>query len=702
MRWICIIACMVCMCVLSCSKDSGTNDPGDTGATGEWKLDSITSIPVSASPGATLQDSTTGLKFVFPDGGSGTLETAEIVSSVSAPVPGKGYYINYSQSREINLVFAPKSTEQVLVYGYGTSSAVMSDYTNRYNTWVSIAPTVLPDGTLSFELLMPVAVQAGRMSGISAKGYEGFKHYWVGLISQDMPEFDKLNAYRGEARAMIGQYIDAFPESRKAGVRADVDGDMKWYLSFGDDAYNAFWAYGYVASVNRYNITINKNYTNSKDIASHIAHETGHYMYHVLNGNSTYLTAYSQMPYNTKNHGLSEVNDRKSMFIEEPAYFSQYFQTGTVGALDPTEPRGLLITTLPSKYDAPSVEGFGCVMLAALHRTAGTIADVYVEKNPSKRTVPVVNAPFSDIFTILAQKPTNIDMLRGQIETYMMTSGKGDLFQPLMQSIGWGYMATGKLVDKDGIAIMGATVRSVHKSSSREWIGSVSTAASDGYGSFSLPSGVFGGASTLRVVKGTDSTEVDISIDWTQATNVVKNLGAITVDFTKESSAWDQLKQTNYVVAGLSVWHQDSYYGGTDKWIGEGVYNLKWNDRSFTASHLDTFFNKYCQISGKVSADGKTVESFSIEVKTVDKTTGAIIEYRKVSATGIPLKKLNTQWPNVSYQLTGDGVQENVTEYDWYWKHSEESTDRLGPVTWNHEKTYLSCLFDLKSSNPYP
>ncbi|MDP2984160.1 MAG: carboxypeptidase-like regulatory domain-containing protein [Candidatus Latescibacter sp.] len=695
-----MFVCVICVICSGCSKKSDTTGPGDTDNTGEWKLGHVTTQTVSATPGSALKDSSTGLVFQFPDGGSGTLETAAITSSVNAPVPGKGYYVNYSQEKKINLVFTPKETETVLVYGYGTSNALMTDYTNRYNTWVSIAPTKNTDGSLSFELLMPVAVQTNKSSGVSAKGYQGFKHYFVGLITKDMPEFDKLTAYQSEARKMINSYIDNLPDSRKADARAKVDGDMQWYLSFGSDAYDAFWAYGYFTSVNRYNITINKSYTDPKEIAGHIAHETGHYMFHVLAGNSAYLTAYSQMPYDTSQHGTGDVNDRKKMFIEEPAYFSQYFQTGSAGGFDPTEPRLLLYGKVLSKYDVPSIEGFGCVMLAQLHRTSDTVADVYAaEKSALKRTVPVIGAPFSESFQILAKQPTDIDMLRDKIETYLMTAGKGDLFQPLMQGIGWGYMVSGKLVDKDGNPVSGATVKSVHKSASREWIGSVSTASSGTDGSFSLPSGVFGGRSYVRVIKGTDSTDVDITIDWKQATNVKKDVGTLTVDFSP--SVLDQLRKTNYVGAGLSVWNVTKEEPNGDyQWIGDAVYNLKWNGLSFSGAHDDTYMSKHNEVSGTVSADGKTIETISFSSTQKNPKTGYILLSSKMTATNIPMVKINYQWPTVSFKLTSD-VKAHVSQYEYFWRRDDGvMIEYLGTINWNHEKTYISVVFNL-GDNPF-
>ncbi|MFA6471677.1 MAG: carboxypeptidase-like regulatory domain-containing protein [Candidatus Latescibacterota bacterium] len=697
--------CVLCVICSGCSKKSNTTGPGDTDNTGEWNLDHITKQTISVAPGSALKDSSTGLVFQFPDGGSGTLEMAEITSSVNAPVPGNGYYIDYNQSSKINLLITPKETETVLVYGYGTSNALMSDYSNRDNTWVSIPPVKQSDGSMAFELVMPITVYSGKVLSTSEKGYQGFKHYWVGLITKDMPDFDKLTAYQGVARTMIKSYIDALPSSKQTEVRANIDGDMAWNLSFGNDLYDPYLLNTPLKTIMSYSITISQSHIDPEEIAGSIAHETGHYMYHVLVGNSVFYKVFNQQPLFTSKHGLGDHYDRKSMFVEESAYFSEYFHNGHVGQnqqIDPTNPRFFMYnsSTIPSKVDAPSIEGFGCAMLAALHRTEDSIADVYPEKNPKLRSVPVIDAPFSESFQILAKLPTDIDMLRDKIETYLMGAGKGDLFQPLMQGIGWGYMVTGKLIDKDGNPVSGATVRSIHKSNLKEWLGSVTTAASGSDGSFSLPSGVFGGRSYLRVIKGADSTDVDITIDWKQATNVKKDVGTLTVDFTPIVLA--QLRKTNQVTARLSVWKvSKAKPDGYDEWLDVTVNNVKWNGLSFSGEQDDTdltpvagAYAKHNEVNGRMSEDGKTIEMIYFHGRWKEEF-GYITAWSRVTAENMPMVTINYQWPTVSFKLTSD-VMAHVSQYEYnYYEEYGPIHEYPGTINWNHENTYVSVEFNL-------
>lgn len=517
---------------VTCSKKSSTG-PSDASSDGDFQTSEIISREVTLAANATLVDSSTGLSFVFPEGAAGTLKTATIVSTVDAPVSGKGYYINYTSSEKISLVFPSDSQSTILVYGYGATSALLSDYTNRDRSWVSIPPRTLSNGKIAFDLPMPFNA-AGKRSAPPTPGYGGFSHYWVSQIKTGTDDDEKLLNYRMAAWTMIRQYINDLPVGMQAAATNNADNAMVWHISFGADAYNAFIAYTPLFTVNSYSITIGKNYTDHSEIAGHIAHEFGHYMFHILAGNDTYMTVYAQMPWDTSAHGTGDVNTRSAMFIEEPAYFADYYQTGKVGVIaDPTDPKSFIYSasTMPWKVDAPSIEGFGCAMLAGLHRTKDTISDLYSTGKGKTRTVPVIAAPFTDIFGILYQAPvpTSTDLLMVRIANYLVSVSKGRLLIPFLHSIGWSYTVTGKLVDTAGKPLAGATVRNILNDGVTTWEGMSTLTPSAADGSFTIPYGVFGGMSVLRVYTGKDSMDVDINIDITSPTNVPVKQATITI-----------------------------------------------------------------------------------------------------------------------------------------------------------------------------
>ncbi|MHB9027551.1 MAG: carboxypeptidase-like regulatory domain-containing protein [Candidatus Latescibacterota bacterium] len=527
---------LLAVLVFSCSKESkNPTDSGGTPSAGNFTLGQTAVRTVSVQPNQTVSDSATGLTLLFPEGGSGTIKTAPIVSSVSAPAPGEGCFIDYDRNNKVSLVFEPEEGDTYLVYGYGAAFGLSEDNLNG-KSWVNIPPRKVSGGKVAFDLLMPFEV-AGKAGQRKPTGYQGFNHYWIAHIKKGTPDDVKLKSYREAAARVCGYYLNEIPTAMENAARENITGSMQWNLSFGSDDYKAFFAYTHLTTINSYSISIDKSYTDPAVIAGHIAHETGHYLFHVIGGNSTYMTVYSQMPWDTSTHGIGDVNDRRKMYIEEPAYFADYLMNGNVGAsVNPTEPKSFLYSGLntPWKVDAPSIEGFGCAMLASLHRAADSIMDIYSTEKGKTRKVPVAGLKFPDIFSLMYQSPvpTNIDLLRERMLAYLTLAGKEKVFSPIMHGIGWSYTVKGKLVDNSGSPIANATIKSIYNDGVQAWEGGVASGQSGADGSFIIPWGVFGGKSALRVTNGPESAEVNIEIDWAKPTNAVIDLGSLAVDFT--------------------------------------------------------------------------------------------------------------------------------------------------------------------------
>ncbi|MFA6470907.1 MAG: hypothetical protein WCU00_02610, partial [Candidatus Latescibacterota bacterium] len=592
-----------------------------------------------------------------PEGGSGKLQTAPIVSTVTAPVSGNGYYINYDQKSDISLVFAPAEGSTILVYGYGTSFGLMGDYTDRDQSWVSIPSRTLADGKIAFDLLMPFEV-SGKASARIPSGHQGFNKIWVAKIDKDTPDDQKLTSYRLEASRMIGRYLSELPTSLRDEALDNVTDKMAWKLVFGgSDDYSAFIAYTPVYTVNSYTINIKKEYTDPGEIAGHIAHESGHYMFHAIAGNSTYMTVYSQMPWDTSKHGTGDVNDRKAMFIEDPAYFSDYYQNGSVGAVaNPTEPKSFVYSSLnlPWKVDAPSIEGFGCMMLAGLNRTKDTIVDLYSTEKVKFRTVPVINSSFTDIFGLLYQKPvpTDIDLLRERIRTYLAGAGKEKYFQPYLHSMGWSYSVTGKFVDAAGNPLANATAKNFYNDGVQIWVGGATDKPSAADGTFSVPYGVFGGKSILRVYNGKDSVDVDLDIDWAKPTNVPINRGTLTISEPTVTKTFN-LSFTA---------HDTANWGTTANFKIDVTYEITGTDLQPNATRKDDGLD--CPLGKPISvkASGKvTMEAVKLRDGTDDNYTEyaygtPTVPFKSVTYSGISVTETKYANPyNASFTFSGAG-----------------------------------------------
>lgn len=513
----------------TCKKE--TTDDNNDNPTVEWVTGTKTTVAIDAAPGEEVTETVNGLTFMFPDGGSGTLEVAPIISGAAPLLAGSGYYINFTGTDRIRLILPESDTATSMVWGYGEEGGLMQDYSNYQNTWVAIPYDSINPAKRSYLLELPQQKAGGK----------GYKYMHITLLNKESIMYDKYEEMKAELQGMINRYID----SLAAGDLKDSVKKRMWRLWYKlywapGPSYDPFWE---DKSVPYCKIVMNPDFQSIEQLKVDLAHESGHYMMHLMVDNDAFKVMQAQLPANTTNHGIGTPADRNDYYIEESAYLSEYFQNGTVAGLNPEEPRIMLHASynMPDVQDFPGIEGYGVVLFAGLHRTNPKIKDVHAPYGVNNFVdFPVIGAPFKDIFEIQGKGAKSIDELRNHINDYLISKNKGQLAVPFFQRLGWGYHnVTMTIVDPQGNKLSNVSARSICIVDGKTWYGPKMTTVTGADGKYTLK-GVFGGNTNengainkIRFYRGTtDSVDVLSPgiTNWGFPTNFKWDWGNIEVD----------------------------------------------------------------------------------------------------------------------------------------------------------------------------
>lgn len=592
------LAVMAITFLSTCKKDNNDN-PGNP--SGDWVIGTKTTLTINASPGEEVTEPDNGLTFIFPNGGSGTLEVAPLTPGAEPVLPGNGYYVNYSGSESIQLILPKNDDIFNMAWGWGTAEA----YENYYEIWAPIPSDSINPEKIAFSLVMP---QNGKSSN---EGVSGYNYLWITHLEAGSEEGIRYNAMTADLDGLIKRYIDSLPPVLKDSVVARKHRGMHWQMAWSE---NDTYYQPYYDNKTVCLIVQPKNVTNIPNVQSNLAHESGHYLHHLMVYHDVYANIRSQLPLITVQHGLTEHTNRLTYFIEEPAYFADYFQNGCLGGSVPQTPEnpGILWdnNNKPQATDYPGLEGFGAVMLGNLHRTDNTVRDVWASSGTTD--IPVIGAPFKDIFDIIGKGANSIDLLREHINTYLVLNFKGDLMIPLMQRIGWGYSVKIRVVDAAGTPISGVTARSCYKEGNTKfWYSHKTTTPTSTDGILTLE-GVFPGECEIRFYHESDSLDQHLEITWGNKTNEVLDVGDWTVDFSLALPPYLENKDYGIYVGSFNFdcpavssqylyIPQGAWSGGPeDDWIichsnGAGSITI-----DYTINYPDAGYKEICTGSGTV------------------------------------------------------------------------------------------------------
>ena len=548
-----MIAALMIVFFSTCKKDNPINKENPPA---EWVIGTKTTIEIKAAPGTEVTEAVNGLTFLFPDGGTGNLEVAPIISGVAPPIAGQGFYIHFSGTDKIKLVISESNSGLTMVHGFGTGGALTRDVSYPQNVWVDISYDSIDVNKKAFMLMMPE-------NGKSGMGFNtGFNYYNISKIDENTPGIEQYNLAVDDMRAMLARYIDSLPSPLKDTVMKRKK-TLYWVLGNSFSAcYEPFYYIDKGEISNQ--ITVVFNATNPELIKKDMAHESGHYMMHLIAGTDLFYVLRDQMPLDTRNHGIGTAATRADYMIEESAYLSEYFQNGDVGGGNPEEPRPFLYASynMPDVQDYPSIEGFGVVLFAGLHRTNPQILDVHAPYGVTRKIdFPVIGASFKDIFGILGRGSKSMDELRNDIAQYLVSKNKGQLVVPFLQRLGWGYHNVKMTItDPLGNKLSNISARSICITDGKTWYGPKNTVVTGDDGKYTLK-GAFGGSGTengamnkIRFYRGTtDSADVAApAIGWDYKTNQEIDWGIIGVDLENDIPPYLESKDYGIFVGAFT------------------------------------------------------------------------------------------------------------------------------------------------------
>lgn len=535
-----VAAILIPILVSSCGdRERLAGNPGDPQAS--WDLGPATEHPVPSATGSTVADSATGVTFLFPDGGSGLLRVAPVLSGPAAPYTGQGFSVDYAGDEVVQVLIDTDGAARTYVFGYGAPGGVHNEPAGTAR-WVAMPRVGTFDGkdvcllTLPFGTARAVAGgDGGLLSGpragaplapistvILAEHPRGFSKYWISSIPASASVTDTMLAIELQSSSFRDNLVSALNPARRTAAEAEINGRMSPHYAFDGNYYEGFWWRSLGAHGRLLHPTLHYR---TRANAGNVAHELGHFFTHVLVGDDTWSTLEGQAPLWDTGHGIRDVVGR-GVVLEDYAYIPEFQLIGSVKGYNLFEPYDIFRNMTPLATDFPSVEGFGAVMLASLARPDDHVRDLITGRAVP---APVTNLPWSDLYEIVAQGATDVDALRGQIETRL--GADANKLPAMLGRCGWTYSIRGRYVDGNGGGASGVTTTAVSRVGDAIYEGGYTTMPSAADGSFSVVGGVFGGASELRAVKGPDTSYVAIQIDWTKPTSSTVDIGSLTVSF---------------------------------------------------------------------------------------------------------------------------------------------------------------------------
>lgn len=510
---------VVLLQAVGCSERERLGPPGPPPDGVTWEIGPATTYPVPQSPGSVIADSVTGQRFRFSEGGAGVLTVAPVLAGPAPIYPGAGFRAEYAGDQPVEILVDATAGERVMVTGYGRANGSFSDYAAAEERWLAVPCVDTTESGLAFLLTFPYETVQGKSA---AAGHRGFREYWISKIPAGADDITRMIHLERQSGAYIDSFLSAVPEPRRSILRAEASGRMHRHYQYDGPYYQGFWwrSLGSYGRLIRPTIHLRTNAD-----AGNVAHETGHYITHLLVGDDVWSVLEGQAPLWNTEHGIGDLMGREFL-VEDYAFFIESFLTGGVKLVDLLDPYAPFMSITPLGRDFPGVEGFAAVMLAALTRTNPTMRDL-VSGRPTD--VPAPGLDDAAIFEIIAKGATGIDRLREEMATAL--GPRADLLPAIAQRSGWSYSVRGRLVSPAGDPVPGIRTSSVYHGGGRIYEGGYTSLGTDADGKFAIVGGVFPGRSHIRCVDPPDTLEFLIDLDWTYPTDRAIELGNRTVSF---------------------------------------------------------------------------------------------------------------------------------------------------------------------------
>lgn len=491
-----------------------------------FSVGTATRLSVSVPRGGEVREASSGVRLLFEQGGVGTVTMAPLTATPPPPGPGKGWQIAYSGTEKVELVLEGSfdgTAAWPAVYRYeALSPGAVDDTLGDAPRWVPLPIRQVAPGRYAFEVAPggTIAEPAGQDARRAALAVpqSAARNYYVAQFEKGTTETDKRIGLHGLSGVYFDDFVAKLPAPMATQVRTRRTEKL---VSWGQDG-NYYRGFTYQPTRRLYpqlSVTLD---------GFSLAHETGHYLTHMLVGHDAYERLHNQ-PY-PRQHGPGLVVGRGSV-NEDYAYFIESFLIGTGGQYDLANASGTYLRARPAGADVPAIEGFAAAMLAASVRTSeGMLSIDLVGKRVD---APVVGLTHGRVFELLAAGPENVEAIRRALEAVLDADGRSRLLVNL-QRMGWRYSATSRIVDTSGAPVTGAPARVFVRAGGSEYVGDVGT--TDAQGRLNLWF-AFPGEATIAVTRGGETLEGRIVVDPSRPTSERLALGDVTVQAQQKWSA---------------------------------------------------------------------------------------------------------------------------------------------------------------------
>jgi hypothetical protein len=251
------------------------------------------SHPVTTPPGspAKVIDPGTGLVLEVPAGQSGAVSFAPLLEAPAAPFEGQGYAIDINGLHDVVLEIDASELDlddRPLVYTFADMQGSYRDGSGNQERWTPLP--VEEDGSGGYRVFLPtpeppVAVSSRSMGAmVRAATYDPPSHYWVSSIKKTMPQAEQDM----HIKMQITEYAATLRDVLSPTTRDVFNNRYRTTyltLAYGPACYTPFnnlrlWSLGrQTRPVLSIRSAINP---------LSLAHETGHFLHHMLVGDDLF------------------------------------------------------------------------------------------------------------------------------------------------------------------------------------------------------------------------------------------------------------------------------------------------------------------------------------------------------------------------------------------------------------------------------
>ncbi|MFN8365624.1 MAG: hypothetical protein U0Y96_00115 [Candidatus Kapaibacterium sp.] len=486
--------------------------------------------PVSSGADIIIRDTVHGLQLKVVGGGQGEI-SIEKASKLDYPAPDNMpvFRINNPQNMKLQLLVQHNAGEKPSVVVYAEPYVSTYEPSTHTKEWLGISRTDTTSNPAVYDLSIPT-------SGISKKSNQlqfvpiiiiGVVTYAT-LTERDLYLNKCIDLIRSDVQTIITPIASPYKEDAIRAINGRLMPKVDLAIISSLSSYSPFhWALGYV---NPYFSFARKD--KEGETKSTVAHETGHYLSHVLLGDDNMRTLRSNL---IRYHDIGDVRPNRSL-LEEYAQFADLTVNGSIKQAKFVPPDGLFSLIKgkgkPSTVDYVAKEGYITMLLGWLHSSATTINNSDISSNTAgedEDNIPSLQSSYGELWTILAKhKPLTADDLYNAFKaTY--TPEQMKIVHTIMQRTGWTYTINGKLTWTTGEGIKNVIVQPIMKIGTSVYTTTEDT--TDENGNFTLPRGFPVSDIQLRIKlsQKTILPDIDTIITLSSFTPARKTSEALTI-----------------------------------------------------------------------------------------------------------------------------------------------------------------------------